>query len=62
MREKLRLRETPGCRLLVQQLRDFPLSDYDDGPDALELALRMVWLLLSGCRGGPAMMYDFVRP
>jgi predicted phage terminase large subunit-like protein len=63
MREKLRLRETPGCRLLVQQLRDFPLSDYDDGPDALELALRMVFLLLAGCRsGGPDMMYDFVKP
>jgi len=62
MREKLRLRETPGCRLLVQQLRDFPLSDHDDGPDALELALRMVFLLVRGCRGGPDMMYDFVRP
>jgi predicted phage terminase large subunit-like protein len=42
MRRKFRMRETPGCRRLVQQLREFPLSDHDDGPDALELAIRMM--------------------
>jgi len=31
---------SPATKLLVQQLRDFPLADHDDGPDALELALR----------------------
>lgn len=30
----------PSTKLLVQQLRDFPTSDHDDGPDALEMALR----------------------
>lgn len=30
-----------GARLLVEQLRDFPLAGYDDGPDALEMALRL---------------------
>ena len=40
LRQKLRFRETAGCRRLVQQLREFPASDHDDGPDALELALR----------------------
>lgn len=30
-----------GCRLLVQQMRDFPLADFDDGPDALEMACRL---------------------
>lgn len=30
-----------GTQLLVDQLRDFPLADYDDGPDALEGAIRL---------------------
>jgi predicted phage terminase large subunit-like protein len=30
-----------STRLLVDQLRDFPLGDHDDGPDALEMALRL---------------------
>lgn len=29
-----------GTRLLVNQLREFPMAKYDDGPDALEMALR----------------------
>ena len=33
---------SPSCRLLVEQLRSFPLSSHDDGPDALEMALRMI--------------------
>lgn len=39
-----------GTALLVEQLRQFPLADHDDGPDALEMALRLAaeWL---GCRG-----------
>lgn len=32
---------TPATRLLVDQLRDFPLGAHDDGPDALEMALRL---------------------
>lgn len=38
----IRFRNTPGTRLLVQQLRDFPEGEYDDGPDALEMALRIM--------------------
>ena len=30
-----------GTRLLVDQLRDFPAGAHDDGPDALEMALRL---------------------
>lgn len=37
---------SPGARLLVQQLRDFPTADHDDGPDALEMLIRMIWHLL----------------
>lgn len=32
---------SPGTALLVQQLRDFPQGDHDDGPDACELARRL---------------------
>jgi len=32
---------SPGTRLLVEQLREFPAADHDDGPDALEMALRL---------------------
>ena len=32
---------SPSCRLLVEQLRSFPIGSHDDGPDALEMALRM---------------------
>lgn len=30
-----------GTQLLVDQLRDFPAADHDDGPDALEMAVRL---------------------
>jgi predicted phage terminase large subunit-like protein len=40
------LTSSPSTRLLVDQLRDFPTGAHDDGPDALEMALRLaedVW-------------------
>ena len=46
VREKLRLRDTLCCRRLVQQLREFPLGEHDDGPDALELAIRALTALV----------------
>lgn len=39
---RLRLKaDSPGTRLLWNQLKDFPLGDHDDGPDALEMAIRL---------------------
>jgi len=35
------LANSPSTRLLVDQLRDFPNAAHDDGPDALEMALRL---------------------
>lgn len=35
------LASSPSTRQLVDQLRDFPLGSHDDGPDALEMALRL---------------------
>jgi predicted phage terminase large subunit-like protein len=46
---KLRFKShSPGTALLVQQLRDFPVGDHDDGPDALEMALRLMIELWNG--------------
>lgn len=45
-------RGSPGARLLVGQLRGFPDKRYkDDGPDALEMAVRMLDHLLGARRG-----------
>jgi hypothetical protein len=44
-RSQVRFRNTRGTRLLVDQLRDFPAADFDDGPDALALATRRLELL-----------------
>ena len=40
-----------GTRLLVEQLRQFPVGDHDDGPDAAEMALRLAAELLEGRQG-----------
>lgn len=45
---RIRVRDTPGGRLLVDQLRDFPGGEYDDGPDGLELAVRALEHLTLG--------------
>jgi len=37
-----------SARMLVDQLRDFPLGAHDDGPDALEMALRLAEDVWSG--------------
>jgi predicted phage terminase large subunit-like protein len=41
-RREIRIADTQGGRLLYRQLRDWPMSDHDDGPDALEMALRLI--------------------
>ena len=39
---QIKFLDCPGCRVLVEQLKDFPIGDYFDGPDALEMAVRSV--------------------
>ena len=50
---------SPGARLLVEQLRDFPHADHDDGPDALEMALRVLCeqLAMAEQDQGPTRVY-----
>lgn len=38
---------SPDAQMLVQQLKDFPFADHDDGPDALEMAIRTAGGLLN---------------
>jgi predicted phage terminase large subunit-like protein len=46
---KLRFKaRSGGTALLVEQLRDFPVGEHDDGPDALEMALRLLIHLWNG--------------
>lgn len=46
---RLRFRAgSASTRLLVDQLRDFPAAAHDDGPDALEMALRLAEEILHG--------------
>jgi len=47
-RKNIRFRATPGTRMLVRQLQEFPVADFDDGPDALEYARRLAVRLWNG--------------
>jgi predicted phage terminase large subunit-like protein len=49
---------SPGAERLVAQLRDFPVGTHDDGPDALEMLIRMLWWLVGrrDQRDGPVAM------
>jgi len=40
--KELRFADSAGARLVVEQLRQFPQAAHDDGPDALEMALRVM--------------------
>lgn len=48
---KFRFIRNPGSTLLVSQLREFPLGKHDDGPDALEMALRVLIQTWNGRKG-----------
>lgn len=51
-------RNSHGTQLLVQQLRDFPNGDHDDGPDALEMALRLLWHVTAN-RNDPGFTVEY---
>jgi predicted phage terminase large subunit-like protein len=40
--------DSPSTRLLVEQLKEFPAGDHDDGPDAAEMAIRLAAGFLQG--------------
>lgn len=43
--------DCPDTQLLVDQLLDFPSGEHDDGPDAMEMAIRLAEQLTSGVAG-----------
>lgn len=45
---RIRMLRSPGSSLLVEQLKGFPSHKHDDGPDALEMAIRLCEELLGG--------------
>lgn len=47
---RFRVKRNAGGRLLVNQLREFPLAKHDDGPDACEMAIRLAEEALGGPR------------
>ena len=55
-------RNSRGAQLLVQQLRDFPHGEHDDGPDALEMVLRVTLAILHGSRPDPGLEFEHVWP
>lgn len=46
--DTFRFADTPGCRLLVQQAREFPRAQHDDAVDALDMARGELNRLLTG--------------
>lgn len=51
-----------STRLLVDQLRDFPTAVHDDGPDALEMALRLAEEVLHGRGADDGLGTNLIRP
>jgi predicted phage terminase large subunit-like protein len=51
-----------STRLLVEQLRDFPAGAHDDGPDALEMALRLAEEILHGRNADDGLGDRLIRP
>lgn len=45
---RIRVRNTPGGRMLVEQWREFPFGSHDDGPDAVATAIRYLEQLTAG--------------
>lgn len=41
-RKQIRILDNADGRLLVKQMKEFPLGDHDDGPDSLEMAIRLM--------------------
>lgn len=47
-RGQIRIRKSPGGSLLYEQLKTFPSNKHDDGPDALEMAIRLLIYMIRG--------------
>lgn len=50
--KRFRVRNTPGGRMLVQQMREFPECEHDDAPDCAATGVEMLNHLMFGNSGG----------
>lgn len=50
-RRQIRFRRSPGCRILVGQIRGWPFEAFDDGPDALAIGMTRVAEILNADGG-----------
>jgi hypothetical protein len=48
-------RRSPGARMLVEQASVVPTGDHDDGPDALEMAMRKAGMMLNSVNAGESV-------
>jgi len=48
--KEIRFRDTPATHMLVNQLRSFPVDEFQDGPDALEMAMTHLLTLIKRMR------------
>ena len=46
--KSIHFRNSEGCRLLVAQLKEFPMAKHDDGPDALAIACKLLHEIETG--------------
>jgi predicted phage terminase large subunit-like protein len=53
-------RSSRGAKLLVDQLREFPIADHDDGPDALEMGVRLMRHLVNSKETHNQIREEFV--
>lgn len=51
---RIRIKRNQGGIELVNQLQDFPIAEHDDGPDALEMGIRLTTQLMGDRRIGVA--------
>ena len=59
--KRLRIRNTVGGRMLVQQMREFPECEHDDGPDCLACAVECANYLLYGPGAGSGGRVETLR-
>jgi predicted phage terminase large subunit-like protein len=62
LRRKLKFRRNKSCQTIVEQLQRFPADEHDDGPDALELAIRLVLQQSGSDCESPDFTVEFAQP
>jgi hypothetical protein len=62
LRRKLKFRRNKSCQTIVKQLQRYPEDKHDDGPDALELAIRVLYRHGGSDYESPGFTVEFAQP